>query len=233
MKLDLKTKDVSVWLVKFPPFLVKILDKIQEDAEIGYIEILKPDNQSQTPTAQLKVKITLCDVDFTVTWNEMKQIMYVLKGNVEQNPQQKELRLEGKVSKEVFISPQFNEKYLKYKQNLIVSRRSQVRVIDYSTKIRTERSTTISEMDAMARRRKRMLQQNKRERLERPEVMDIIFRAFEVQDQWTIRDLSEYSGQPVAYINEILQEIGELNKGDFRGSWSLREEYRNKKEEEF
>ncbi|KRH94423.1 Transcription initiation factor IIF subunit beta [Pseudoloma neurophilia] len=232
MQLDLKTKDVSVWLVKFPPFLSKILENCKDEAEIGTIEIIKPDENSAT--AQLKIEINTVDVDFTVQWNEMKQIMYVLKGSVsesETESSKKDLRLEGRVSKEVFIAPQFNDKYIKFKQNIEPQKKAVVKVIDQSTKIRPERHTTISEMEAIARRRKKMLQQNKRERLERTEVMDIIFGAFEVQEQWTIRDLAEYSGQPVAYISEILQEIGELNKGDFRGSWSLKDEYRSRKQE--
>lgn len=237
MQLDTKTKDVSVWLVKFPPFLVKLFEKFEEDSEIGTIEILKPDPNSKNSTAQLRIHINVCDVDFVVQWNEMKQAMYVLKGDIDEieskKIEQKDLKLEGRVSKEVFISPEFNDKYFKFKSALKQNERSKVSIIDYATKIRPERYTTISEMDAIARRRKKQLQQNKRERLERTEVMDIVFRAFEIQDQWTVKDLADYSGQPNAYITEILQEIGELDKGDFRGSWSLKEEYRNRKESEY
>lgn len=252
MYLDTKTKDVSVWLVKFPPLLVKLFEKYTEDLEIGYIEIIKPDNSNNNSSAQLRIFLSICDVEFNVQWNEMTQNMYVLKGDTRireddqehdikkvdanrSNSANKNVKLEGRVSKEVFISPEFNEKYFEFKkkQGVGQEKRSSVKIIDYATKIRPEKYTTISEMDALSRRRKKMLQQNKRERLERSEVMDIVFRAFEIQDQWTVKDLGDYSGQPNAYILEILQEIGELDKGDFRGSWSLKEEYTNKKESEY
>lgn len=230
MFLDTKTKDVSVWLVKFPPMLVKLLDDIEGDAEIGTLEIIKPDLKVKD-AAELQIKLNICNVDFVVQWNEMKQIMYVLKGSTDENVDS-EPKLEGRVCKEVFISPKINEKYFKFKnEQLSKVKKSSVKIIDYATKIRPEVYTTISEMDALSRKRKKILQQNKRERLERSEVMDIIFRAFEMQEQWTVKDLADYSGQPNAYILEILQEIGELDKGDFRGSWSLKEEYRSKRED--
>lgn len=241
MRIDTKTKDVSVWLVKFPPILAKLFEQIEGDREIGHIEIVKPDGTNENKTAQLKLRLNVCDVDFIVQWNEIGQIMYVLKGMEEiedyesnDNLKQKqlltkqELKLEGKVSKEVFISPVFDEKYFNLKMTQDKQNRSVVKIIDYASNKRLEKYTTLSEMDALTRRRKKLLQQNKRERLARPEVMDIVFRAFEIQDHWTVRDLADYSGQPNAYISEILGEIGELDKGDFRGSWTLKEEYRNK-----
>lgn len=245
MSLDIKTKDVSVWLVKFPPFLVRLFSEMEKDGEIGTIEIVKP-NSNDNSTAQLKLQINGCNVDFNVQWSEMKQIMYVLKGDVledgqntdeyhQSNKKQEKpvdpLRLEGKISKEVVISPEFNEKYFAYKNNEAQKERREVSIIDHANKVRQERYTTVGEVDANARRRKKMLQQNKRERLDRSEVMDIIFRAFEIQKQWTVRDLADYSGQPNAYITEILQEIGELDKGDYRGTWTLKEEYQSKESE--
>lgn len=87
----------------------------------------------------------------------------------------------------------------------------------------------VKELESLARKRKKMLQDRKRERLDKNEVMDIIFRAFETNESWTAKELGDFSGQPLAYINELLPEICTMNKKDQRNMWQLKDEYKCQK----
>lgn len=225
MLLDTKTKEVSVWLAKLPPFLSKKLLSFNSDTEIGYLNI---STATSDAPAQVSIGITLSDVplNFTIRFNEISQPMYVLKGND---------RIEGKVVKEVFVNPVFDNAYLEFKKMEEVSAAAQpsTQIIDYMKEGRkTDRFGTVSELESLARRRKKQLQSQKRERLERNEVMDMVFKAFEKFDSWTAKDLADFSGQPVAYIQEILGEIAVLNKKDHRNSYSLKPEYKEASDED-
>lgn len=147
-------------------------------------------------------------------------------------PEEGSFSIQGVINKECFIRPVINEKYLEYKkamQSLAEQNESTVKMIDYFAEVRKgEKYGSLKEMDILARKRKKQLQDKKRERLDKQDVIDIIFNAFEKHEFWTVRDLADFSGQPVAYIQELVSEICVLNKKDHRNTYELKPEYKQK-----
>lgn len=211
MQLDINNKDVAVWLVKLPPFLCRELSDMDSDTDIGYINVVAT---KEGRVCSISLSINGIDVQYTIRFNDTYQHAYVLNGD----------RIDGRITKEVFVTPVFDQHYLAYKRG-IAHVRSSTRIVESMR--RAERYGRISELESMARKRKRELQMRKRERLERGEAMDMVFKAFEKHEAWTAKDLADFSGQPIAYIQEILNEIGVLNKKDYRCSYVLKPEYKD------
>ncbi|CDO75798.1 hypothetical protein BN946_scf184934.g13 [Trametes cinnabarina] len=59
-------------------------------------------------------------------------------------------------------------------------------------------------------------------RLPRNALLDILFRLFEGQTQWSFKALRERTQQPEAYLKEVLPEIAYVHRvGQHRGLWEL------------
>lgn len=138
--------------------------------------------------------------------------------------------VEGLINKECFVRPVINAEYLQFKRkqkNQQESTEEKVKVIDYFSEVkRSAKYSALKEMDLLARKRKLMLQGKKRERLEKSDVMEIVFNAFEKHSFWTVKDLADFSGQPIAYIQEIVNEICVMNKKDHKNTYELKPEYK-------
>lgn len=68
---------------------------------------------------------------------------------------------------------------------------------------------------------------DKRERLPREELLNLIFQAFAKYEHWTLKSLVENTKQPQVWLKEVLQEVAILNKrGPYMGSYSLKSEFR-------
>ncbi|ORD92990.1 T2FB [Enterospora canceri] len=91
---------------------------------------------------------------------------------------------------------------------------------------RGEKYTGLKEMEAHARKKKRQLQEKKRERLDKSDAIDVLFKAFEKHGAWTVKDLADFTGQPVAYIQEIIGEIAVLDKKDYKNTYILKKQFK-------
>lgn len=69
--------------------------------------------------------------------------------------------------------------------------------------------------------------ESKATRLPRNELLDVLFRAFEEQPYWAMRQLRERSRQPEVYLRSVLDSIAVLIKrGPYAMKYGLREEYK-------
>jgi len=229
MILNSEKKKLSIWLAKMPKYLGENILKLSSGSKVGSLII----NRS-TENEDASISITFSDAlkkskipsKHVVDIKEKDNGMYLVKlGN-------EEMSIEGFVNKECYIRPVINSEYLEYKRNLKntqLEAENQVKVIDYFSEVkRSSKYSSIREMEILARKRKEMLQNKKRERLAREDVLEIVFNAFEKHDLWTVRDLADFSGQPLAYIQEIISEICVLNKKDHKNSYELKPEYKQK-----
>jgi transcription initiation factor TFIIF subunit beta len=68
---------------------------------------------------------------------------------------------------------------------------------------------------------------DKRERLEKTKLLELIFKAFRKQDYWTLKDLNNHCNQPVNYLKEVLNEVCSYNtSGKHKSTYELKPEYR-------
>lgn len=228
MKIETEKSEISVWLVKLPPFLAEKIMELTDEYTVGEIVILAPTEEAPS-TIQFKLSKELetqgFPVDYALNFIDKAERLYVMKdeGN-------EAFKMEGYINKEIFINPVLNEKYFSFVKERVSAKKVQstTKVINYLREGRQgERFGSVSELEYLARKRKKILQSKKRERLEKNEAIDILFKAFEKHSAWTVRDLADFSGQPVAFIQEILPEICVLNKKDYKNMYELKPEYKS------
>ncbi|KAI5189967.1 transcription initiation factor TFIIF subunit beta [Nematocida sp. AWRm77] len=208
-----------ITLVKVPKILAEYLEEHGNGTEIGCIE-------DKAEEAVLKLNIGVGPGNFPREWKVQK--LEEKRGMFTFSQKTYGAHIDGVITEEVFIKPEITPEYLKYKREREETCKvhKEVKVVDSLREgIRMERYGA-SDYDLMARRRKKMLLDRKRERLAKTEVMDILFRAFEEYPYWSLKDLADRSGQPQAYIQEILPEIATLNKKAHRNMYELKPEYR-------
>lgn len=225
--MNTNNKNIKIWLAKVPLFLAERILSQEGESVIGELEITKA-----TPTESASLSLKLSDdfckngfpSSFDVKITARENTMYVVKTNGEGAD------IEGIVNNECYITPEINGEYLSYKRKFGFksdTKRNDIQVIDYLREGKKgEKFGSLRELEYLARKRKKMLLEKKRERLGKNEVMDLVFKAFERYPSWTVKDLADFCGQPVAFIQEIVSEICVLNKKDLRNSYELRPEYR-------
>ncbi|CAN6485121.1 unnamed protein product [Victoria cruziana] len=75
-------------------------------------------------------------------------------------------------------------------------------------------------------------QEMKRTRRDRGELEDIMFKLFERQPNWTLKQLVQETDQPAQFLKEILNELCVYNKrGTNQGTYELKPEYKKSAEE--
>ncbi|KAH9385676.1 transcription initiation factor TFIIF subunit beta [Nematocida major] len=213
-------KHTRITLVKVPRILEEYLEEYSEPVEIGCIEergscnVLKISAQFGPPSFPREwILEPLEEKDGVFTFVQKPHGAFI----------------DGVVADEVYVRPKISPEYLKYKKDraALINVKKDVKPLDSLKEgIRMERYGA-SEYDIMARKRKKMLMEKKRERLSKTEVMDIMFRAFEEHRYWSAKDLADRSGQPIAYIQEILPDIAVLNKKTHKNMYELKPEYKN------
>ncbi|BBM98477.1 transcription initiation factor TFIIF subunit beta [Marchantia polymorpha subsp. ruderalis] len=75
--------------------------------------------------------------------------------------------------------------------------------------------------------------EGKRIRRERNELEDIVFKLFERQPNWTLKQLVQETDQPVAFLKEVLNDLCIYNKrGANQGTYELKPEYKRTGQDE-
>lgn len=221
MIINASDSEKTFWLVKFPPFLAEKIYKSTDETHIGDITITPTGETVFTLSNNLITKGF--PTEYTINTLTKSEKIYLLKDD----------SLEGYSVKEIFINPVQNELYFNYitNRNKTFYKEPEVKIINYKNEGKaTKGFGSLSDVELIARNRKKLLQAKKRERLDRTEVIDMIFRAFEKHKQWSVRDLADFTGQPLAYIQELLPDICNVNKKDHKGLYELKPEFKIEKE---
>lgn len=225
MFLNTEKKNTTIWLAKVPKYLGEQILKAKKDSKVGTLTINRNDDGTATVQISLANQITKSGIpsEHIIDVKDKNPGMFLI------SEYDKNMSVQGFVNKECFIRPVMNNQYLEYKRKVNLMNKNmenEVKVIDTKDFKKTSKYSSIKEMDILARKRKEMLQNKKRERLEKDDVIEILFNAFEKHDLWTVKDLADFSGQPVAFIQEIVSEICVLNKKDHKNTYELKPEYK-------
>jgi transcription initiation factor TFIIF subunit beta len=69
----------------------------------------------------------------------------------------------------------------------------------------------------------------KRERLEKSRLLELIFAYFRKKNYWALKELNEYTRQPEAYLKEVLKEVCIYHTtGPYKGLYELMPEFQMK-----
>ncbi|EFA84517.1 TFIIF subunit [Heterostelium album PN500] len=70
-------------------------------------------------------------------------------------------------------------------------------------------------------------QEDKRERMQEEDLIDLIFKAFGEKQYWLLKDLVAYTDQPQVWLKQTLEKICTLHKrGSHRNSYEIKPEYK-------
>jgi hypothetical protein len=70
---------------------------------------------------------------------------------------------------------------------------------------------------------------DKRERMDKGDLLNLIFKLFEIKENYSLKALGDKTKQPIQYLKEVLLECAVLHKkGPMAGSYALKEEYKQR-----
>ena len=207
----------KMFLVKMPRYLGDQIKSYKNNSVIGFIKSTD-DKYEITFEKQIKPR------NYVVSYkNEQNKVVANLEND--------ENCLVNQLDHFLNISPVMDSHYFAFKKELKNNREivHKTQTLNHFEELRRgEKYANLKEMEAFAKKKKEQLIGKKRERLDKGDVIDILFKAFEKYSNWTVKDLSDFSGQPVAYIQEIINDIAVLDKKDHRNTYILKEEFKDK-----
>lgn len=215
----MERKHPRVTLVKMPRALSEWLERYDSGTEVGYLEERK---EGEVFCVNAEIGPSNFPKEWRVKVSSPKTEMFTFIKRGQSG------FIDGVVTQELAITPEINQEYLRYKRErarALEVKREVKPVNSLREGIRMERYTA-SEYDLMARKRKKMLMEKKRERLGKSEVIEMIFRAFEEFPYWSLKNLADRLEQPQAYIQELLPDIAVMNKKTHRNMYELKPEYK-------
>ncbi len=229
--VDITNADRRVWLVKVPDYLSERLADLEEDGlDIGSVRIYKATSDSPA-----KVMVRLCDdgpcsdmpKDYSLNFSKCTQKMHLFCEDIAGRA----MMIEGRVDKEFYMKPVLNDEYRQVMQKRNVEASKPKRSIQVVGSVEGGRRLGIighvREQKLLQAQKARTLPEERRERLPKGEVTDMLFGAFERMPHWNFQGLVEYTKQPTVYLKEILNEIAVYNKrGPFKNLYELKPEYK-------
>ncbi|XVF75517.1 hypothetical protein PTKIN_Ptkin13bG0194100 [Pterospermum kingtungense] len=147
---------------------------------------------------------------------------------------QGKLSVEGKIINKFDMRPHDEniEKYGKLcreRTNKSMSKSRQIQVIDNDngTHMRPMPGMIIAAIVNEKKKAPTKTSDTKRTRRDRGEMEDIMFKLFERQSNWTLRQLIQETDQPEQFLKDILKDLCVYNnKGTNQGSYELKPEYK-------
>ncbi|KAI8899324.1 transcription initiation factor IIF, beta subunit [Globomyces pollinis-pini] len=235
--IGIESKDTKVWLVKIPKFLADKWSSVQErGVELGKMRIYNNTSVDQKSGSKVTVYVPTNPLDpipvpknYNLTLTNMQPKNEFI---FTESSQGKALELAGTVIHEATVGPVIDEDYRN-----IMKQRTQSSSADSSTRVVKVLSgkevkgqgfvaTSSKAWDAGARFTKRRGTVDKKERIPKSDLLDIIFKAFEEKSHYTLRSISDKCQQPHAWLKEVLNEVCTLNKkGPYNGLYELKKEF--------
>ncbi|OAF65365.1 TFIIF-beta [Intoshia linei] len=213
---EAKLNTNQLWLVKIPNYIADAWNNSESD-HVGDIEIenqniklkLSPHLDNNTYPMDYKVKVSSVSEQYLMSEK--------IDGDVRE--------IKGEIIKRAECEPQDDEKYMKIKQlkfNLANKPKGTIIQLDRA----------VNSFKPMSKFGPNKIKKNVFEcdkvYLNRNQVRDTLFGAFEKHQYYTLKELVSVSKQPVTIVKSVLQEIGLYSKGVAnRYKWELKPEYRH------
>lgn len=118
----------------------------------------------------------------------------------DEDPDGNALSIAGTIQYEFHVNPELDEDYrriMKERNQQSSKPKRTVQVVDESKgSTRINILAPVNEYDLVHRSKRKLSPDSRRERLPKPELMDMIFRAFEREPYWSLKNLTEHTNQP-------------------------------------
>ena len=151
--------------------------------------------------------------------------------------QEKAIEISGKIQHETTINPVINDEYRRIMNERTIesSKKQRVAMMLGEKESKSQGFKSIRDMTpgGFGLMRKKDTTLDKKERMPRSDLLDILFAEFEKYPYWTFKGLAERTKQPHAWLKECLSEIASLNKrGPYQGMYQLLPEFRKKDQQD-
>lgn len=240
--LDMSGISNKVWLVKVPKFLADYWSSVEEDNQtIGWVRV-----GQQQGSPEQKIKVILPDAvarrkqlpqEYNLSvMNKYPADTYLFEETVQERPGKgavlKKAALTGKIAHECSVTPVIDDAY----RNVMSFRSRFANIVKRSIKLIDDRGGNLypgsaprRSMPSFVRNQKaRSGNESKNSRLPRSELLDALFRCFEMYEYWSTKGLREYLKQPESYLKEVLEKIAVLQRrGPYDSKWCLKPEYKS------
>ncbi|KAL2468300.1 Transcription initiation factor IIF [Forsythia ovata] len=245
--VDTAKAERSVWLMKCPPVVSKAWESPAAAAAdtppvakvVVSLDPLHPDDSSSLQFTMEMAGSEDVNMPKSYSLNMFKDIVPMC---VFSETNQGRVSMEGKVEHKFDMKPRHQniEEYRKIcreRTNKSMIKNRQIQVID------NDRGVLMRPMPGMLGVISSTLKDKKkaapikgsdvkRTRRDRGELEDIMFKLFERQPNWTLKQLVQQTDQPAQFLKEILNELCVYNKrGTNQGTYELKPEYKKSVED--
>ncbi|XP_033964880.1 general transcription factor IIF subunit 2-like isoform X2 [Gymnodraco acuticeps] len=233
-------QNTGVWLVKVPKYLSAQWAKATGRGDVGKLRICKKGNQGKPEVSfTLNEELTVIDgiEDKTVSAPRdhpftMQSVGGQTLAVFTENSSDK-IALEGVVVQRAECRTAVSENYMKLKRLQLEELAKPVRLSQQLEKAVTSNYKPVANHTYNLEYDRKKKEEGKRARLDKQQVLDMLFSAFEKHQFYNIKDLVDITKQPVTYLKEILRDIGVYNvKGTHKNTWELKPEYRHYQDDE-
>ncbi|XP_041936239.1 general transcription factor IIF subunit 2 isoform X2 [Alosa alosa] len=233
-------QNTGVWLVKVPKYLAQQWTKATGRGEVGKLRISKNQGKAEVSfTLNEELTILESSGEKATQVNVPREhpfTMQTVGGQtlaVFTETASDKLALEGVVVQRAECRPAVSENYMKLKKLQIEESTKPVRLSQQLDKAVTTNYKPVANHAYNLEYERKKKEEGKRARLDKQQVLDMLFSAFEKHQYYNIKDLVDITKQPVIYLKEILRDIGIYNvKGTHKNTWELKPEYRHYQGEE-
>jgi len=236
--LDLSGAKHDLWLVKVPKGLATKWLNAPEDCPVGKLRFSKTGGRTDVTYT---MEQTLQQIEIPGTRAVPSQHKFILQGVGSQNlavfstsnksPKVGEKRsIEGRIVQKVDCRPVISNNYMQLKKAQMIDACRPTRTsIQLKSAVKSVyKPVSITEEEKADKLRKK--EQGKKIRMEKEELQQKLFEAFEKHQYYSIKDLRNITLQPTSFLSEVLREIGVYSQHpDHRNMWELKEEYRHHK----
>ncbi|KAI8823086.1 transcription initiation factor IIF, beta subunit-domain-containing protein [Fimicolochytrium jonesii] len=250
--LRLDDAETEVWLVKVPKFLAEKWTEVaekggpgetgkQEEVVLGTIDVPSVLIRNSINPAVNRGTVTLPTTpwsddipnSYTLSYTNLAPpTSYIFTVN---KPADRPKELIGRVNSEASIAPIVNDRYKQLMQARakgMMDRKRPVQRLEKDGPAFTFLKPGMAghgkkEGVSFAVSKKQSSQTDKKSRLEKTDLINLLFTAFEKYAHWNFKGLLERTHQPQAWLKEVLGEVAILNKrGPYVGLYELRPEFK-------
>ncbi|KAJ2337275.1 hypothetical protein GGI00_000346 [Coemansia sp. RSA 2681] len=232
----------KVWLVKVPLFLAEKWKRPRKDGvQIGKIRIYDKPDQSGNNIAILlnesdeyndipkryRMQVTNEKVRNMFIFSEGRDPNEIVKPTSSQANKAVPIAMTGTVHHECTVTPEYTDEYKRIMRKRVLDQHQNARKIQTGNQSSFNRSMLNAQTGGFETSKKKLGADAKMARMERQDLMELLFACFEKHTYWGFKGLVEETRQPTAYLKEVLADIAILNKrGPYVATYSLKAEFR-------
>jgi len=219
-ELSTKNANRKVWLVKVPSFLSETWSKLPKNAQVGAVKLKEESGKSTEMTISIKTDDPSIPKEYNLLYMAPPSSTYIFSEN-----EDGQLSMDGNVEYKCDMKLVIGQEYRQLCRDRTVKSNQKNRSIQPMDDSLTLKS--ISSRDVNTKKRK--LESEKRERMEKNDLIDIIFGIFEKSTYYDIKSLATATNQPTGFLKDVLNDLCILNKrGPHKGMYELKPQYKNR-----